>query len=39
MVFVVPEADLVVVTTAGLDNHDAIFRLIEEDILPAVQKP
>jgi CubicO group peptidase (beta-lactamase class C family) len=37
-IFVIPESDLVVVTTAALDNHDAIFQLIEEYILPAVQK-
>jgi CubicO group peptidase (beta-lactamase class C family) len=37
-IFVVPESDLIVVTTAGsLENHDAIFRLIEDYILPAIQ--
>jgi CubicO group peptidase (beta-lactamase class C family) len=36
-IFVVPRFDLVVVTTARLDNHDAIFQLIEQYILPAVQ--
>jgi CubicO group peptidase (beta-lactamase class C family) len=36
-IFVIPEADLVIVTTAELDNHDEIFRLIEQYILPAVQ--
>jgi CubicO group peptidase (beta-lactamase class C family) len=35
-IFVVPGADLVIVTTAQLDNHDAIFQLIEQYILPAV---
>ena len=35
-VFVVPEADLIVVTTAKLENHDEIFRLIEAYILPAI---
>ena len=39
MVFVAPEANLIVVTTAGLDNHNEIFRLVEESILPAVQRP
>lgn len=36
-VFVVPKLDLIIVTTAELDNHDPIFRLIEQYILPAVQ--
>jgi CubicO group peptidase (beta-lactamase class C family) len=36
-IFVVPQFDLVIVTTAQLDNHDAIFQLIEQYILPAVQ--
>jgi CubicO group peptidase (beta-lactamase class C family) len=36
-VFVLPEADLIVVTTAKLENHDEIFRLIEAYILPAIQ--
>jgi CubicO group peptidase (beta-lactamase class C family) len=36
-VFVIPELDLIVVTTAELDGHDQIFRLIEQYILPAVQ--
>jgi CubicO group peptidase (beta-lactamase class C family) len=37
-IFVVPELDLIVVTTAGMDNHDEIFRLIQQYILPAVQE-
>jgi CubicO group peptidase (beta-lactamase class C family) len=37
-IFVIPEAELVIVTTAEMENHDEIFRLIEEYILPAVQK-
>jgi CubicO group peptidase (beta-lactamase class C family) len=37
-IFVVPESDLVIVTTAEMDNHDEIFRLIEQYILPAVQE-
>ena len=38
MIFVIPEADLVVVTTAELDGHTELFRLIEQYILPAVKK-
>ena len=37
-IFVVPELDLLVVTTARVDGHEAIFDLIEEYILPAVQE-
>jgi len=29
MILVAPELDLVVVTTAEMDNHDEIFRLIK----------
>ena len=36
-IFVLPEADLIVVTTAKLENHDEIFHLIEAYILPAIQ--
>lgn len=37
-VYVLPEEDLIVVTTAGsMENHDEIFRLIETYILPAIQ--
>jgi CubicO group peptidase (beta-lactamase class C family) len=36
-IFVIPEADLVIVTTAQMENFDAIFQLIEEYIIPAVQ--
>ena len=36
-IFVVPDLQLVIVTTAGLDGHEALFRLIEQYILPAVQ--
>jgi CubicO group peptidase (beta-lactamase class C family) len=36
-IFVVPQFDLVIVTTAQLDNHDGIFQLIEQYVLPAVQ--
>jgi hypothetical protein len=34
---VAPEYDLIVVTTAEIENHDPIFKLIEDYILPAVQ--
>jgi CubicO group peptidase (beta-lactamase class C family) len=37
-IFVVPGSDLVIVTTAQVDGHDEIFQLIEEYILPAIQK-
>lgn len=39
-IFVVPDQDLIVVTTAGAQpNHNAIFELIEKGILPAIQGP
>jgi CubicO group peptidase (beta-lactamase class C family) len=34
-IFVIPEADLVIVTTAKLEDHDPVFQLIEGYILPA----
>jgi CubicO group peptidase (beta-lactamase class C family) len=37
MIMVIPEADLIVVTTAQMDNHDEIFKLIEEYVVPAVK--
>ena len=37
-IFVIPEANLVIVTTAQMDNHDEIFQLIEQYILPAAQQ-
>jgi CubicO group peptidase (beta-lactamase class C family) len=37
-IFVIPEADMVIVTTAQMENFDAIFQLIEEYIMPAVQR-
>ena len=37
MIMVIPRLDLVVVTTAEMDNHDQIFRLVEQYILPAAQ--
>lgn len=37
MVYVAPEYDVIVVTTASLPgNHDPLFALVEEDILPAI---
>lgn len=36
-VFVVPALDLIVVTTAQLDGHNLIFRLIDEFIVPAMK--
>jgi len=38
-IFVVPGYDLVVVTTAQMEDHAEIFKLIDGYILPAVQKP
>jgi CubicO group peptidase (beta-lactamase class C family) len=38
-IFVIPELDLVVVTTAALNSHEPIFDLIEEYIVPAVERP
>ena len=38
-VFVAPEQDLIVVTTAQAQNHDGIFRLIKDFILKAVTGP
>jgi CubicO group peptidase (beta-lactamase class C family) len=37
-IFVVPELDLIVVTTAELDSHDEVFQIIRQYILPAVQE-
>jgi len=39
MIFVVPDLDLIVVTTAAAGGHDAIFGLIDQYIVPAAQKP
>ena len=36
-IFVVPDSDLVIVTTADMDGHDEIFKLIEQYILPALE--
>ena len=38
MIAVIPGSDLVIVTTAQMDNHDDIFELIEQYILPALQE-
>jgi CubicO group peptidase (beta-lactamase class C family) len=35
-IFVAPEQDLIVVTTAEVQDHDEIFRLIQDYILKAV---
>jgi CubicO group peptidase (beta-lactamase class C family) len=35
-IFVVPDLNLIVVTTAALDGHDPIFDLIDRYIVPAV---
>lgn len=37
-IFVIPGADLVIVTTAEMENHDEVFQLIEQYILPAAQQ-
>ena len=37
-IFVIPASDLVIVTTAEADGHDGILQLIEQYIVPAVQK-
>ena len=36
IIFVVPESDLVIVTTA--DTQESVFELIEKYVLPAAQK-
>ena len=36
-IFVVPNLQLVIVTTAEMDGHEAIFKLIEQYIVPAVR--
>lgn len=38
-IFVAPDLQLIVVTTAEIDGHAAIFELIERSIVPAVQTP
>jgi hypothetical protein len=36
-IFVVPDLDLIVVTTAALEGHDPIFDLIDDYIVPAAE--
>lgn len=36
-VFVVPRQDLIVVTTAGLQGHEPVWKLIDQYVMPAVQ--
>jgi CubicO group peptidase (beta-lactamase class C family) len=36
-IFVVPDLDLIVVTTAALDGNDPVFDLIDQYIIPAVK--
>jgi CubicO group peptidase (beta-lactamase class C family) len=36
-IFVVPSLQLVIVTTAEMDGHEGLFKLIEEYIVPSVQ--
>ena len=36
-VFVIPEKDLIIVTTAGMEGHDRIFQLIENYLAPAAK--
>jgi CubicO group peptidase (beta-lactamase class C family) len=36
-VFVIPEKDLIIVTTAGMEGHDRIFQLIENYLAPAAR--
>jgi CubicO group peptidase (beta-lactamase class C family) len=38
-IFVVPESDLIIVFTAQIDSHGLEFDLIDNYILPAVQRP
>jgi CubicO group peptidase (beta-lactamase class C family) len=38
-IFVIPDLNLIVVTTAALDGHDPIFDLIDRTIIPAVERP
>ena len=36
-IFVIPSLDLVVVTTGQIENHEPIYQLIEQYVVPAVQ--
>jgi CubicO group peptidase (beta-lactamase class C family) len=38
-ILVIPKLDLIVVTTAQVENHDAIFELIGQYVVPAVLTP
>jgi len=38
-IFVIPESNLVIVTTAAIQDHQPIFDLIEDYIVPAVRSP
>jgi len=35
-IFVIPQADMVIVATAQMNNHDAIFDLIDRFIVPSI---
>lgn len=37
-IFVIPDFDLIVVTTARINGHDPVFELIDQYIIPAVEK-
>jgi len=37
-IFVAPHLGLIIVTTAALDSHEEIFRLIEQYIVPAARE-
>jgi len=37
-ILVVPGSDLIIVATAEMEGHEAIFQLIEQYVLPALQK-
>ncbi len=37
-IYVVPDQDLIVVTTADLPNHDPVFQLIDDYIIPAIKE-
>ena len=37
-IVVIPASELVIVTTAQMENHDRIFQLVEQYIVPAVRK-
>jgi CubicO group peptidase (beta-lactamase class C family) len=37
-IFVIPNLDLVIVTTAQMENHDEVFRLIEDYVVPAARR-